>query len=353
MKHLKNLFFLSASIILITVSCSKSSTSPLTSGNWVQRFQIGGWPRNGAVSFVIGDTGYIAAGYNSSNDSCLSDLWQFDPVKNNWTQKAYLPGVARHSGVGFSIGIKGYVATGYNPKTTPQYFQDTWEYNPATNGWLQKASLPDIQGPGTGARYDAVAFTIGSYGYVGTGYNGSWLKDFWKLDPVANTWTPITNIPGNKRSGSVAFTTFNDTSAYIVTGTNNGTELHDFWRYNPTTGWSQLRDIANTSADNYDDDYTDIVRDHAVSLVMPNSGVWKAYLVCGQNGSVTAKTWEYDFATDLWARKTSYERTARQGAVSWSFLNLKRGFVGTGKSGTLSFDDYDEWFPADDYNAND
>jgi len=104
---------------------------------------------------------------------------------------------------------------------------------------------------------------------------------------------------------------------------------------------------------NYDDDYTDIVRDHAVSLVMPNSGVWKAYLVCGQNGSVTAKTWEYDFATDLWARKTSYERTARQGAVSWSFLNLKRGFVGTGKSGTLSFDDYDEWFPADDYNAND
>ena len=262
MKHLKNLFFLSASIILITVSCSKSSTSPLTSGNWVQRFQIGGWPRNGAVAFVIGDTGYIAAGYNSSNDSCLSDLWQFDPVKNNWTQKAYLPGVARHSGVGFSIGTKGYVATGYNPKTTPQYFQDTWEYNPATNGWLQKASLPDIQGPGTGARYDAVAFTIGSYGYVGTGYNGSWLKDFWKLDPVANTWTPITNIPGNKRSGSVAFTTFNDTSAYIVTGTNNGTELHDFWRYNPTTGWSQLRDIANTSADNYDDDYTINLKDY-------------------------------------------------------------------------------------------
>ena len=315
MKHLKNLFFLSASIILITVSCSKSSTSPLTSGNWVNRFQIGGWPRNGAVSFVIGDTGYIAAGYNSSNDSCLSDLWQFDPIKNNWTQKAYLPGVARHSGVGFSIGTKGYLATGYNPKTTPQYFQDTWEYNPATNSWAQKASLPDLQGPGTGARYDAVAFSIGSAGYVGTGYN---------------------NI------------------AYIVTGTNNGVELHDFWKYDPTAKtWSQLRDITNTSADNYDDDYTDIIRDHAVSLVMPNNGVMKAYLVCGQNGSVTAKTWEYDFDTDLWARKTSYERTPRQGAVGWSFLNLKRGFVGTGRSGTLSFDDYDEWFPADDENVND
>lgn len=354
MKHLKNLFFLSASIVLITISCSKSSTSTDTSGNWVNRFQIGGWPRTGAAAFVIGDTGYIATGYNASNDSCLSDLWQFDPVKNNWTQKAYLPATARHSGVGFAIGKKGYVSTGYNPKTTPQNFQDTWEYNPATNSWAQKASLPDIQGPGTGARYDAVAFAIGNYGYVGTGYNGSWLKDFWQLDPVANTWTAITNIPGNKRSGSTAFVYNN--IAYVLLGSNNGSELHDFWKFDPSTkAWTQLRDIANTSSDNYDDDYTDIVRDHAVSFVMPNNpnnGTWKAYITCGQNGSLTNKTWEYDFATDLWVRKTPYERSARSGAVSWSFLNLQRAFVGTGKSSTLTLDDYDEFYPADTYDAN-
>jgi len=352
MKHLKNLFFLTTSIVLITVSCSKSSSNPLTSGDWVQRFQIGGWPRSGASTFVLGDTGYIVAGFNSSNDSCLSDLWQFDPVKNNWVQKAFLPGIARHSGVGFTIGNKGYIATGYNPNTTPQYFQDCWEYDPTINAWNQKANLPDIEGPGTGARYDAVGFGIGNYGYVGTGYNGSWLKDFWKLDPVANTWVQITNIPGNKRSAAVAWVYQN--VAYITTGTNNGTELHDFWKYDPSSQtWSQLRDIANTSSDTYDDDYTDIIRDHAVALVVPNGGVWKAYIATGENGALTSKTWEYDFATDLWSRKTSYKRTARQQAVGWSFINLQRAFLGTGTSSTLSLDDYDEWLPANTYNAND
>ena len=363
MKHLKNLFFLCASIVLITISCSKSVDTN-TSGNWVQKYQIGGWPRNGASSWVIGDTGYIVAGFNYTNDSCLSDLWQFDPNKNNWSQKAYLPGLARHSGVGFAIGLQGYIATGYNPNTNPQNFQDCWQYTPATNSWKQMASLPDMNGPGTGARYDAVAFSIGNYGYVGTGYNGAWLKDFWKLDPVANTWTAITNLPGNKRSGAVAFTHM-DTAAFIVTGTNNGTELHDFWKYNPTSGWIQLRDIANTSTSNYDDAYTNIVRDHAVAMVRQNSGVWKAYIALGQNGSLLNATWEYDIATDLWTAKTPYERSARQGAVSWSFINLKntsysavpsdmgRAFCGTGKSASLSLDDYDEWYPADTYNAND
>jgi hypothetical protein len=88
--------------------------------------------------------------------------------------------------------------------------------------------------------------------------------------------------------------------------------------------------------------------------------VWKAYIVLGQNGSLLNATWEYDFASDLWTAKTPYERSARQGAVSWSFLNLMsdngdlgRAFCGTGKSASLSLDDYDEWFPADTYNAND
>ncbi len=360
MKHLKKLIFLSASIILIAISCSQPPINPEFSGNWVQSFQIGGWPRSAASAFVIGDTGYIALGFNQSNDSSLSDLWQFDPVKNNWTQKAFFPGGPRHSAVGFAVGKMGYVATGIDDYA--KYYQDNWQYNPATNVWTKMASLPDNGGgAGSGARFDAVAFAIGNYGYVGTGNNGSWLKDFWKFDPSANTWTQITNLPGNKRSGAVAFTSYNDTTAYIVTGQNNGNELYDFWSYNPTSGWLRLRDIANTSSDVYDDDYTDIVRDHAVGFVMQDGGVWKAFIATGQNGSLTTKTWEYDFATDLWIRKTPYERSPRASAVSWSFVNLAnpgqggvgRAFVGTGKSSLLSLDDYDEFFPLQAYNPND
>lgn len=346
--YLQNFFILSISLILFLESCIIPAPGPVTpSGNWASRFNINGLPRNGAGSWVIGDTGYLVGGYNSIIDSCLNDLWQFDPVKNTWLQKASFPGTARQSGVSFVIGTNAYYATGYNSKTN-QKFQDCWQYNSSTNTWTRMADMPDINGVGTGVRYDAVAFTINNYGYVGTGYNGNWLNDLWKFDPVANSWTAITNCPLNKRSGAVAFTTYNDTTAYIVTGINNGTELHDFWSYNPTSGWHQLRNIANTSADTYDDSYTDIIREHAVALVEPVNGMWRAYITTGQNGILylNSKTWEYDFINDLWTSKESYQRPARQSAVSWSFINLKRGFVGTGKTDVSSVNDYDEWFPA-------
>ncbi len=57
-----------------------------------------------------------------------------------------------------------------------------------------------------GARYEAVAFGLGSFGYVGTGFDGSnALKDFYQYDPASDTWTDI-GFSGNKRYGAVAFT---------------------------------------------------------------------------------------------------------------------------------------------------
>src|SRR4051812_2494116 len=76
-----------------------------------------------------------------------------------WTQLSNFPGVGRQLASGFSIGNIGYVACGDGGA----YFNDLWQYDPATNLWTQLASLP---GPG---RYGAVAFTINNKGYIGTG----------------------------------------------------------------------------------------------------------------------------------------------------------------------------------------
>src|ERR1041384_7930203 len=85
---------------------------------------------------------------------CISGFSQ-----GTWTQKADLGGTGRYFPVGFSIGTKGYIGTGYN--TT--YRNDFWEWDQATNVWTQKADFA-----GT-ARYAAVGFAIGTKGYIGTG----------------------------------------------------------------------------------------------------------------------------------------------------------------------------------------
>ena len=51
-------------------------------------------------------------------------------------------------------------------------------------------------------RGGAIGFSIGSKGYMGTGYDGSSsTKDFWEYDPSVNTWTerPISGDCASQR----------------------------------------------------------------------------------------------------------------------------------------------------------
>ncbi len=358
MKQVKYLFFLPVAICLFTfTSCNPSSTQDPTesSGNWVKRAECDCNARTEAVSFVIGDTAYIATGVDGSNIR-YQDVWAYDQNKNFWTQRAQFPGAARNSAVAFTVGTKSYITTGYDGVNR---LQDNWEYNQATNSWAAKASLPDpANAPvGSGARYDAVGFGIGNSGYVYSGFNGGYLKDIWQFTPSTNTWVSVVSNGGTKRSQGIAFVYNN--KAYLFTGINNGqvTTVNDGWVFDPSqinssTGpWTQLRNITNTSSDTYDDDYTDIVRNNAVAFVINNNGVAKGYLACGQNGGYTKKTWEYDFATDLWTRKTTYERAERGGAVAFAVKG--RGFVALGSNSSYYLDDLDEFLPAATYDVND
>ena len=49
----------------------------------------------------------------------------------------------------------------------------------------------------------AVGFSIGGKGYIGTGaiWSPTWIyyKDFWEYDPVANTWTQKEDVGGTAR----------------------------------------------------------------------------------------------------------------------------------------------------------
>lgn len=325
------------SLAILAASCTKTSTEEDVTGNWQRRSDFEGVTRSEGVSFTINDKAYVATGYDGTTR--LKDCWQYDPVQNFWVQKADLPGVARNSAVGFAVNNKGYVGTGYDGLNR---LQDFWEYDAIANSWEQKENFAGS------ARYDAVGFGILDKGYISTGYDGNYLKDLWEFNTANNTWTQKVSMGGSKRTGAVAFVYNN--KAYLCTGANNGSSssINDLWVFDPaaSTSWTEKRKISNVSDEDYDNDYA-LVRSNAVSFVMDN----KAYITCGENGSVLGDTWEYDFATDVWTKKTAFEGVARVGAIGFSVSN--RGFVLTGRSSNTPFDDVREFFPSQEYEAND
>ena len=321
------------STLFISQSCTKhtSSDSDLV-GNWTRASDFDGNARGEAVSFVVGEFAYITTG--TTDRDRFSDLWEYSLEKKYWSQKADLPAAARNSAVGFAIGSKGYLGTGYDGVNS---LNDFWEYDPSVNQWTQKDNFTGS------ARYDAVGFAIGNTGYVSCGYDGNYLKDLWQFDPSAaagSQWTQKASIGGTKRSAATAFVINNN--AHIVSGNNNGEILKDMWMYDPASDtWTAKRNIYNYSDDTYDDNYTSIPRQNGVAFIMGSY----AYLTTGENGSIVTTTWQYDPSADLWLQKTAFEGSARTGAVAFSLSD--RGFVITGRSGSLSMDNGYEFHPND------
>ncbi|MEO5674895.1 MAG: kelch repeat-containing protein, partial [Chitinophagales bacterium] len=163
---------------------------------WTQKADFDGTTRSGAVGFSIGNKGYVGTGVGNTG-TYFKDFWEYDPDADTWTQKADFAGTSRGGAVGLSIGSKGYLGTGIYIDSANHYYNDFWEYNPAANTWTQKSDF------GGTARYGAVGFSIGSKGYLGTGFNNSnFKKDFWEYDPDANTWMQKANFGGTARESA-------------------------------------------------------------------------------------------------------------------------------------------------------
>lgn len=345
MKHLKNLVLVATSFVLIGVACKSTTTDTTTTvGNWVKRSAFDGNGRAGAVSFVISDIAYVGTGFDGTIR--YNDFWAYNSTNDTWSQVALMPGSKRNSAAAFAAGGKGYVATGYDGVNK---LQDTWEYNPTGNTWASKANLPDPTNGvvGSGARYGAVGFGIGTRGYICSGYTGSHTKDLYEYNTGTDTWTSKASMnTSDKRRDAVAMVYGGE--AYIVSGTNNGTTVTEMAKYTPGTDkWTKLRDIANLSSETYDDAYASIVRGSGVGFVIGDYG----YLATGQNGSNVNTVWEYNFKTDVWVQKTNFERSARNAAVGFTVGG--KGFVGLGTNSTYYFDNLDEFKPNDSYNVND
>ncbi|MEO5571311.1 MAG: T9SS type A sorting domain-containing protein [Bacteroidia bacterium] len=198
---------------------------------WTQKSNFGGGTRYAAAGFSINGKGYMGLGITHVgwNYTYYNDFWEYNPATNVWTQKANFPGQARNSSSGFAINQKGYIVLGW----APAQLNDLWEFDPVNNSWAQKTNF------GGPARYDAAAFVVGNYAYVGCGYN-PYQKDFWQYDPSNDSWTQIADIGGNPRSAAKGFSAGG--FGYVVAGGEQFVlYTSDLWRYNPASNlWAQM-----------------------------------------------------------------------------------------------------------------
>jgi hypothetical protein len=263
-------------------------------------------------SITVNSTGSYSVKL-TGNNGCISYPSTSVPVLagnlGTWTQKTPFGGTARYGVFGFSIGTKIYIGTGYNGS----FSKDFWEYDTKTDIWTKKADF------GGTARYTAVGFSIGLKGYVGLGYDGTYKKDLWEYDPISNTWTQKADFGGVARNAAVGFSI--GSKGYVGTGHSGVTFLKDFWEYDPGSNtWTQKTAFGGAA------------RNYAVGFSIGTKG----YIGTGTDGSNKNDFWEYDQGSNSWTKKADFGGVPRYAASGFSIR--KKGYLGTGYDGSFKKD---------------
>lgn len=248
---------------------------------------------------------------------------------NTWTQKASFGGGPRAYAASFSVGTKGYVGTGYD-STTTNVTQDFWEFDTVANTWTQKANFP-----GT-ARARAIGFSIGTKGYIGTGDDSSGLfeQDFWEFDTLANTWTQKANFGGGQRADAVGFSIGN--KGYVGSGYIVGPPFlsADFWEFDPSMTvmgtWTQKTSLSA-----------------GMGGVGFSVGGAMGYIAPGSDTSINQSFWEFDpsiGAGGTWSPKASFPAGGRWRSVGFSIGT--KGYFGAGAHNNISQHDFWQFDPS-------
>lgn len=177
MNNMKRVNFLCLMVLgLFFASCHSNDD---TWGDWSLATQFPGRPRTAAVTFTSedGKNVFIGLGKNytlvTEKDKSLKDLYRYDGT--TWTRVDSFPDLGRYGAVAFVIGKYAYVGTGYRDgiggTDYDVYYKDFYVFDIAQAKWVKNAAGDPVKipdFPGDGRKY-GVAFAIDGKGYVGTG----------------------------------------------------------------------------------------------------------------------------------------------------------------------------------------
>lgn len=301
--------------VLINVDLSASGWG------WTKIQRLINGKRSEASGFSINGKGYVCCGLDS-NDVCYKDLWEYDPVLNVWSQKANVPGSIRRAAFAFELNNMGYVGGGIDNeiKSLGTLLSDFHMYNPTTNSWTTKSTLPFALFRSASATYNNKAFVFcGANSWAGT-------SNVYQYDPLTDSWSNISYFFGpptstGGREGGVA-TTINN-KIYFGMGKDDVWYQKDWWEFDPITySWTRKADFPASG------------RTGAFAFTLNNTAI----VGMGSDGIYNNDTWQYNNITNSWAYVASFSGDGRRNPAYFVIGNV--GFMGSGNSGTGNKQDF-------------
>lgn len=224
--------------------------------SWFEKGSLPGYAAsaNFSVVFSINNTGYIIG-----NGTCR----KYNVTTGQWTTRNNAPVGQNHVdySVPLVIGNKAYlvgstnnVVTLYDPSTDTytqkNSFADTgaatgfvineeayciqkggrcWKYDPVTDSWLQKGSLP-------ASIYNLTGFSLNGYGYIigdldRTAYNQNGRMRVWRYDPSLDQWKQIEEDYPGQAVYEIRTVSLNGIVYAGLGYTNADKEVIDFWSF--------------------------------------------------------------------------------------------------------------------------
>jgi hypothetical protein len=148
---------------------------------WTRRADMPS-PRWGPIAVEFNGKIYVFAGQGPSGGTAKSEV--YDPLTDTWQTNANTPS---------SIAAQGLMGVRYGDRIHLFYKTSHYEYNPATDNYTSKASVPTGRTWGACAVVNNKIYIIGGYAYPGGPTNVNEV-----YNPSSDSWSVKAPLPNNQ-----------------------------------------------------------------------------------------------------------------------------------------------------------
>ena len=234
--------------------------------------------RGHSVVGVVNNKIYVIGGCKTGG-AIFSTVEEYNPATDTWTTKASMP-TARCMFAAGVVNNKIYAIGGApNGANVSVNLKTVEEYDPATDTWTTKTSMPT-------PRHGHTIGVANNKIYVIAGWNeiaNTWLRTVEEYDPATDTWTTKTNVPTARRWLAAGVV---NNKIYAIGGSENP-YLSTIEEYNPATNTWTTKANMPTARCNLD------------AGIINN----KIYVIGGNQTMLRADVEEYDPVSNIWIIK--------------------------------------------------